>query len=114
MILVLEDDGCVHVYSSTHDVEKHIEALDADVIQKVFDDQAREYRIDWIKPNRIGRGILGWFRNATNGQYRLIETGTRDAKGLLKILAEARGISPESYTSLVIELEHKLRTASEG
>jgi hypothetical protein len=37
-----------------------------------------------------------------------------EVKGLLKILTEARGISQESYRNLVIELEHKLRAASEG
>ena len=71
MIVVLEDDNCLHVYESIADVVQHVESLDAqDVLRAVFDQDGQCYRIEWIKPNR--RAWLG----VENGEYRLIADGT--------------------------------------
>ncbi|HWE27883.1 MAG TPA: hypothetical protein VHB97_07765 [Polyangia bacterium] len=82
MIVVLEDDGCLHRYASLEAVVRHIEALDAEeCLRAVFDDDGQRYRIEWIEPNRKGIGVR-------NGIYRLVPEGAPDRAALTVMLRE--------------------------
>jgi hypothetical protein len=82
MMLVLEDDGCLHAYKSPEAVVLAVEALDAEeCLRTVFDDLGRRYRIDWIQPNRAG--LLG---GVSNGLYRLVAEGEPDPSALLNLV----------------------------
>jgi len=89
MILVEEDDGCIHLYPSVDAVALHVEALDAeDCLREVFDERGQRYAIDWIKPNERTRF------GSTNGTYRLVPSGNPDLGALLGILERTRGRTP--------------------
>lgn len=48
MILVYEDEGCIHTYDSPETVVSAVEGLDAEhVLCEVFDDSGRRYVIEW-------------------------------------------------------------------
>lgn len=92
MFFVLEDDGCVHVYESAAAAALEIEALDAgDCIRRAFDDEARPYRVEWLKANKSGRWlwIVPWVEN---GQYRLVLAGPPDATAFLGMFEDSRPV----------------------
>ena len=102
MMLVLKDDGCVHVYPSPDDVSLAIEGLDAeDTLRAVFDDTGQRYAIAWLKPNR--EGLLG----LENGVYRLVPSGAPDVPALLQMLSSAP-VFPEKHRTAVEELRRRL------
>jgi hypothetical protein len=81
MIVVLEDDGCLHLYQSVAHIEGHIEALDADdVLRAVFDFDGQRYRIEWIRPNTRRGAAVG------NGEYRLVPDGPPSCAELVKLI----------------------------
>jgi hypothetical protein len=82
MVLVLEDDGCLHLYDSPAAVCVAIEGLDAeDTLRAVFDERGQRYAIEWARPNRTG-----WL-GLENGAYRLVPAGAPDVSGLLELLS---------------------------
>jgi len=91
MIVVLEDDNCLHVYESIADVVRHIESLDAeDVLRAVFDQDGQRYRIEWIRPNR-----RAWLA-VENGEYRLVADGTPSMAELIKLIDSHRPVGPRA------------------
>jgi hypothetical protein len=107
LFLVVEDDNCVHVYASPEAAAIAIEALDVDVVTAAFDDDARPYRVEWIRPNRHGKtlGILPW---SVNGEYRFVPAGGPNPASLLATIRGATGILPQSMKHSVEELERRL------
>jgi len=96
MMFVLEEDGFLHVYDSAQAVETIIEALDAeDIIRLAFDEAGHSFRIEWIKANRIGKGLFGFFRSAQNGHYRLVREQLTNS-GIPDAIRAARGVTSES------------------
>ena len=112
LFLVLEDDDCIHVYSSPEEAAIEIEALDVEgCARTMFDTAGRPYRVEWIRPNRTGKllGLLPWARN---GDYRFLVCGPADPSALLEMLSRASGIESNREADLqaVKALELRLRT----
>lgn len=107
MFLVLEDDNCVHVYASAEEAAVAIEALDVDSVRAAFDEDARPYRVEWVRPNEHGKilGLLPW---SENGEYRFLVSGKADPLSLLTVLREATAVIPERQSPRVKELERRL------
>ena len=107
MFLVLEDDNCLYVHASPSEAALEIEALDVDTVRAAFDDEARPYRVEWIKPNRQGKilGAVGW---AQNGEYCFVIAGESDVAGLVAAIREATAIFPEEHDAAFRELERRL------
>jgi hypothetical protein len=102
MILVREDDGCLHVYDSLDAVALSIEGIDAeDTLRAVFDEDGQRYRIDWIRPNRRS----GWF-GVENGLYRLVPDGAPDPGALLDLVRTSE-ILPE-HAPAIRAIEERL------
>ena len=95
MFLILEDDNWVRVYSSPEEAAAQIEPLDVEeTARRMFDADARPYRVEWIRSNRSGR-CLGFLRWVENGEYRFVVAGPPDAARLLEMLRSASAIDPE-------------------
>lgn len=95
MIVVLEDDGCLHVYQSIAEVVRAIEALDAeDSLRTVFDRDGQRYRIEWIRPN-----TRGWL-SVGNGEYRLVADGPPSVAELLQLMDDHRAIDEQAEVVL--------------
>jgi hypothetical protein len=108
MFLTLEEDGCVHVWDTPEAAAFQIEALDVEgSVWKAYDDQARPYRVDWLKPNRYGKALF-FLSTAINGEYRFVAAGPPEPSGLLEMLREAREVLPESAADQVRDLERRL------
>jgi hypothetical protein len=91
MVVVLEDDGCLHLYPTVADVARAVEALDAeDSLRAVFDHDGQRYRIEWIRPNT--RHWLG----VANGEYRLVADGAPSAAELLALIGEHPAIDQKA------------------
>ena len=97
----------MYVYASPSETALEIEALDVDIVRAAFDDEARPYRVEWIRPNRHGKivGALGW---AQNGEYRFVIAGEPDPPALAAVIRGATAICPKKYDGLVRELERRL------
>ena len=109
MILVLEDDGCVHVYPSIQDVVTQVEGLDAeDTLRGVFDDRGQRFAIRWLTPNRESRAFLG-ISMVESGEYVLEPDGAPDAVALLQVLRDAAMVLPADREPDVRSLERRLR-----
>jgi hypothetical protein len=108
MFLVLEDDGCVHTYTSPDEAAQAIEALDVEgTVWKAYDDEARPYRVEWIKPNSYGK-TFGFLTSMGNGEYRFVVAGPAEPVGLAEMLGEARGVFPETERENVRNLQRRL------
>ena len=108
MFLVLEHDGCVHTYTSPDEAVRAIEALDVEhTVWKAYDDEARPYRVEWVRPNRFGK-TLGFLASAENGEYRFVVAGPAEPVGLAEMLAEARDVFPETERESVRHLQRRL------
>jgi hypothetical protein len=108
MLLVLQDDGCVYAYASPEEAATDIEALDVEhVVWKVYDEQARPYRVEWLRPNRYGK-TLGFLESAEGGEYRFVVAGPAEPAALLEMLREANEIFPDTARDPVRELERRL------
>jgi hypothetical protein len=107
VFLVLEEDTCLYVYASPSDAVADIEALDVDTVRAAFDEEARPYRVEWIRPNRYGKivGPLGW---AQNGDYCFVIAGEPDPSELAAVIRRATAIFPVKYDASVRELERRL------
>lgn len=107
MFLVLEDDNCVHVYDSAQAAAVAIEALDVEIVSAAFDDEARPYKVEWIRPNYHGKtlGVLPW---AVNGEYRFVPSGGPDPSALAAVLKAATAVIPQEKTESIRQLEHRL------
>jgi hypothetical protein len=101
MLLVLEDDDCIHVYASPEAVSLAIEPLDADAtIRAAFDESGVPYRIQWLSPNDGGRllGILPWVEN---GRYRLVPAGSPDRAALAALIRPDRQVVPAEASAAI-------------
>ena len=107
MFLVLEEDSCLYVYASPSEAAAGIEALDVDTVRAAFDDEARPYRVEWIRPNRQGKivGSVGW---AQNGEYCFVIAGEPNPSALAAVINEATAIFPVEYDALLRELARRL------
>jgi hypothetical protein len=91
MIIVHEDDGCLHVYEDLAAVVLAVEALDAEqCLLAVFDDEAQRHEIEWIKPN--AQGWLG----VSNGEYHLVPSGPPDPTALVQLIRKVGQVFPSS------------------
>jgi len=108
MILVLEDDGCVHVYGTIEEVVMKVEALDAEgTLREVFDDRGQRFAIRWLIPNRQSRAFLG-VSTAENGKYVLEPDGMPNTGSLLDMLTKAALIFPPDREPDVRNLQRRL------
>jgi hypothetical protein len=107
MFLTLLDDNCVHVHESPATAAIAIEGLDVDLVRAAFDQDARPYRIEWIRPNTHGKvlGILPW---TANGAYRFVVAGEANPAALIAVIRDALGIFPKEASQSVRELENRL------
>jgi hypothetical protein len=107
MFLTLLEDNCVHVYDSPDAAAVAIEPLDVGLVRAAFDQDARPYRVEWIRPNTHGKtlGILPW---SVNGEYRFVMAGDSDATGLIAMIRDANGIFPKEEVQAVQELQSRL------
>jgi hypothetical protein len=81
MIFVVEDDDCLHRYSSLSEIISEVEALDAEtVLRAVMDEHGQRYRIIWLRPNKRDRC------GAINGVYGLVPDGEPDLAGLREMV----------------------------
>jgi hypothetical protein len=111
MILVLEDDACVHVYDSIVAVTRQVEALDADsTLLVVFDESGQRFALRWLKPNRTWRDFLGTSA-VQNGAYTLEPVGAPEPTALLAVLVDAQTILPAERESDVRALQQSLKRA---
>ena len=104
MLIVLEDDDCLHVYPSPEATALAIEGLDAeDTIRAAFDDTAVPYKIHWLSPNTEGRmlGLVPW---VGNGQYALVPAGPADPASLAELLSSGRSVVPPEASAVIAAL----------
>lgn len=107
MILVQEDDGCIHVYESLAEVTSAVEALDADgTLLSVFDDLGQRYAIEWVRANR-----KHWI-GVSNGEYRLVPAGPPDPSALLDLLHSVPDVWPQTESHRVRAVVEKLSRQS--
>ena len=118
MVFVLEDDGFLHAYDSARAVERSIEALDAEeTIRLAFDEDGNSFRIEWIRANRIGSGLVGFLSSAQNGRYRLVREqlanpGIADAiRGARGVTAESTGLSLDSIEEALLPITGNTKCA---
>jgi hypothetical protein len=108
VILVLEDDGCVHVYTTIGDVVMQVEGLDAETtLRAVFDDRGQRFGIRWLTPNRESRAFLG-IRAVESGEYLLEPVGGPDTAALLQVLRDAEAVLPAHREPEVRSLQRRL------
>ena len=108
MILTLQNDGVLRVYTSVEDAVHDVEALDADeTLRAVFNDSGETYAIRWIRPNERGRFTVA------NGSYTLVPQNKRDIPALLRLLRETKLVDPPDAQDQLKELERRL-TLSRG
>ena len=109
MILVLEDDGCLHVYASIQDLVMEVEGLDAEeTLRAVFDDRGQRFAIRWLSPNRVSQAFLG-ISTAESGEYVLEPCGAPDPSALLQAMRDAEMVLPENQEPEVRSLESRLK-----
>jgi hypothetical protein len=109
MILVLEDDGCLHVYASIQEVVMAVEGLDAEeTLRAVFDHRGQRFAIRWLSPNRVSRAFLG-ISTAESGEYVLEPCGAPDPGALLQVMTGAEMVLPEEREPEVRSLEGRLK-----
>jgi hypothetical protein len=107
MLLVLEDDDCIHVYPSPEAASLNIEALDADdTIRAAFDETGVPYRILWLRPNK-SRRLLGPLSWVENGKYSLVPAGAPDRAALAALIRPNRQVIPAEASAVIA----RLRTA---
>jgi hypothetical protein len=109
MLIVFEDDGCLHVYESPEAAALAIEGLDAeDTIRAAFVETGVPFGIRWIRPNTEGRllGVVPW---AGNGEYTLVATGPPDRAALLAAIESAEQVFPPEASAAIAELAVELR-----
>ncbi len=105
MLLILEDDGVLHVYESIDQAVRDVEALDAEeTFRAVFDDTGQVYAIQWIRPNTQDRFTV------RNGEYTLVPTNRTDVPALLDLLRDVPVIEPPAAKNLLQEIRDRLRT----
>jgi hypothetical protein len=106
MLITLQDDQVIRVYTDVSEVIRDVEALDAEgVLRAVFDESGEVYTIKWIRPNSRGRFLrfmLG------NGEYTLVPTGVTDIERLLRLLRETDGIEPIEARPVLAALQSRL------
>src|SRR5262245_27619178 len=99
MVLVLEDDGCLHAYESLAAVTCAIEGWIAeDVLQVVIDERGQRYRIDWIRPDR--KGVLC--------SYELVPDGPPDTIALVELIWNHRPVDAATAEAARL-IEQRLR-----
>ena len=83
MILVLDRDDLLYLFSSVAEVESHLEAIDiADGEYRFCDDTGRKFVAEITSPvTRFG-----------GGRFRLVPEGVTDAELLSSLLARARSL----------------------
>lgn len=109
MILALEEDGILRVYDSPEIAARQIEALDAEAtFRALFDEQARPYVIEWVRPNHFGPKVFGLLQSCENGAYRLVPSGPPNAHALLEAVRAAAAIEPQSAKPSVCALAERL------
>jgi hypothetical protein len=110
MILALLDDGTLEICDTPTALVASVEPLDAEEsLREVFDENARPYKVKWIKPNVRGRCFLGILRFVENGEYELVPAGPPNEPRLLDIIKGAVAIHPRSAEARVRDLERRLR-----
>jgi hypothetical protein len=108
MILVLEDDATLHLYDTVEAVLSHIEALDAeDTLRAVFDEHGQRFRIEWLRPNKRGKAVLGLVEPVENGDYTLVPDGPVDSTALLELIRTSQ-VDPAA-ASTIRKLEASLK-----
>ncbi len=76
MFIVLLDEPGLFVFESPIAAAQAIEVVEAESeIRAAFDQSAVPYRVEWIQPNRWGRGLFGLWRSFTPGKYRFVQAG---------------------------------------
>jgi hypothetical protein len=110
MILVLQDDACVHIYDSIDAVALHVEALDADsTLLAVFDETGQRLEIRWLQPNRTWRDFLGTSA-VQNGKYTLDPVGAPEPGALLAVLVNVPTVIPAARAADVRDLQRRLKS----
>ncbi len=113
MILSLQEDGVLYVYRDIDDLILAIEPLDAEAtFRMTYDDLARPYVIEWIKPNKTFGCLFGFLKTVENGEYRLVPSGGPDPVGLRRCISEAKDIDPEDKRAIVLEMANRHSIAS--
>jgi hypothetical protein len=105
LIIVHQDDGCLHLYATPEAVALAIEALDAeDTLLAVFDDDGQRYVIAWIRANQ-----KGWF-GISNGEYRLVPSGPPDRSALINLIRSVARVFPASHIASLDAILRKLES----
>ncbi|HEY5959208.1 MAG TPA: hypothetical protein VIV60_21770 [Polyangiaceae bacterium] len=108
MLIVLEDDGCIHAYSSPETAVRAIESIDAkETIRAAFDETGVPYQIVWREANKEGR-ILGLVTWVQNGQYELVPSGPPDRYALIELITSTRTVVPNEVLALLTNLKRSI------
>src|SRR2546430_14261030 len=95
MLITLQDDGVLRIYSSPEEAYGDVEALDAEEdLRAIFDEQWQPYAIKWIRANKEGRGLFGLFRMVYNGQFTFVPNGPPDPVALLRVIRDVFFLKP--------------------
>ena len=109
VVITLQDDQVLRVYTTITDAIRDVEALDAeDVFRAVFDETGEVYAIKWIRPNTRGR-FLRFL--VGNGEYTLIPTGKRDVDGLVNLIRDMEHVEPAEARQMLGSLRSSLASS---
>jgi hypothetical protein len=87
MFIVLLDEPGLFVFRSPADAVRGIEPIDAESeIRAAFDDAAVPYTVEWVRPNRHRKTLLGLLRSIEPGEYRFMPAGPPQPAALIELL----------------------------
>ena len=112
MLILLLDEPVLFVYSSAEAAAREIEGPDIESeLRAAFDDDARPYRVEWLRPNRWSKSFFGLIRSVDPGEYRLVPAGSPDRARLVELLEMYPRAHPPEAENALRELLLQLLTA---
>lgn len=111
MLIVLLDEPGLFVFESPAHAMREIEPIDAkSEIRAAFDDSAVPYTVQWVRPNRHGKTLLGLVKSVEPGEYRFVAAGPAQPAAFIELLeAHLDSTSPSEAKADLASLLARLR-----
>lgn len=111
MLIVQLDEPGLFVFESLDDAVRQIEPPDAEgSLRAAFDELAVPHVVEWLRPNRSRRGLLGLWNSVEFGEYRFVPAGPPDPAALVRLLESHEAADPpDAVDEKVAELLGRYR-----